>query len=115
MARWIRFAHDNLTAFGQIDGDQVQVFEGDLFGVNRPTGRVLPLADVQLRYPVQPGKVIAISTTAGARVERGATLLVLEAMKMEHTIVATMDGTLERLVLAVGDRVVEGIELFQIR
>ncbi len=60
MARWIRFTHDKLTAFGQIDGDRVHVFEGDLFGVNRPTGRVLPLADVQLHYPVQPGKVIAM-------------------------------------------------------
>ena len=39
-----------------------------------------------------PGKVIAISTAPGTRVERGAPLLVMEAMKMEHTIVAPRDG-----------------------
>jgi len=47
-------------------------------------------------------------------VRRDQPILVLEAMKMEHTIVAPIDGTLERLALSVGDRVVEGSELFQI-
>lgn len=60
MARWIRFTHQELTAFGQIEGNQVQVFEGDLFGANRPTGQILPLSEVRLRHPVQPGKMIAM-------------------------------------------------------
>ena len=58
-----------------------------------------------------PGKVIAISTTAGARVERGATLLVMEAMKMEHTIVAPVDGVVADVLFGVGDQVDEGAEL----
>jgi len=58
-----------------------------------------------------PGKVIAISTAAGARVERGATLLVMEAMKMEHTIVAPVDGVVADVLFGVGDQVDEGAEL----
>jgi len=47
-------------------------------------------------------------------VKRDQPILILEAMKMEHTIVAPVDGKLERLSLAVGDRVTEGSELFRI-
>ncbi|MDH4114378.1 MAG: acetyl/propionyl/methylcrotonyl-CoA carboxylase subunit alpha [Burkholderiaceae bacterium] len=61
-----------------------------------------------------PGKVIAISTIAGARVERGAPLLVMEAMKMEHTIVAPADGVVAEVLFAVGDQVDEGAELVRI-
>ncbi len=62
-----------------------------------------------------PGQIIAVFVKVGDSVRRDQPLLVLEAMKMEHTIAAPIDGTLERLALAVGDRVVEGTELFQIR
>ena len=48
---------------------------------------------------------------AGARVERGATLLVMEAMKMEHTIVAPADGVVADVLFSVGDQVDEGAEL----
>ncbi len=58
-----------------------------------------------------PGKVIAISTARGARVERGAPLLVMEAMKMEHTIVAPVDGVVDDVLFGVGDQVDEGAEL----
>jgi 3-methylcrotonyl-CoA carboxylase alpha subunit len=58
-----------------------------------------------------PGKVIAIAAAAGAKVERGAPLLVMEAMKMEHTIVAPADGIVADILYAVGDQVEEGAEL----
>ena len=58
-----------------------------------------------------PGRIIAISATPGVRVERGAALLVMEAMKMEHTIVAPADGMIEDILFAVGDQVAEGAEL----
>jgi 3-methylcrotonyl-CoA carboxylase alpha subunit len=58
-----------------------------------------------------PGRVIAVTTHAGARVARGTPLLVLEAMKMEHTIVAPGDGVVSELLYAVGDQVTEGAEL----
>jgi 3-methylcrotonyl-CoA carboxylase alpha subunit len=65
--------------------------------------------------PHRCGLIIALFVKAGDTVRRDQPILVLEAMKMEHTIAAPIDGTLERLALAVGDRVVEGTELFQIR
>jgi len=58
-----------------------------------------------------PGRITQVLTEAGAEVERGTALLVLEAMKMEHTIAAPADGTIETVRYAVGDLVEEGAEL----
>ena len=58
-----------------------------------------------------PGKIVALRVEPGATVKRGAPLLVLEAMKMEHTIAAPADGVVERLRYRVGDQVEEGAEL----
>ena len=58
-----------------------------------------------------PGKIIQVLVEAGAEVARGAALLVLEAMKMEHTIAAPADGVIEKVNYAVGEQVTEGAEL----
>ncbi|MCX9155353.1 acetyl/propionyl/methylcrotonyl-CoA carboxylase subunit alpha [Niveibacterium sp. 24ML] len=58
-----------------------------------------------------PGKVVALLATPGAPVERGAPLLVLEAMKMEHTIAAPAAGTVKAFRFGVGDQVSDGAEL----
>ena len=58
-----------------------------------------------------PGKIIALIAAVGARVEKGAPLLVMEAMKMEHTITAPANGTLKAFNFAVGDQVPDGVEL----
>jgi 3-methylcrotonyl-CoA carboxylase alpha subunit len=60
-----------------------------------------------------PGKVIALVAAAGAAVEKGAPLLLLEAMKMEHTISAPRAGTVKRFCFAVGDQVAEGVALVE--
>ena len=49
----------------------------------------------------------------GARVARGEPLLILEAMKMEHTLCAPADGVCEAFNAAVGEQVTEGSELVQ--
>ena len=58
-----------------------------------------------------PGKVIAVLVQAGAAVSKGQPLLVMEAMKMEHTIAAPAAGTVESLPFRVGDQVAEGATL----
>ena len=58
-----------------------------------------------------PGKVIAILVKPGQEVERGATLMVVEAMKMEHAITAPADGTVAAVHFKVGEQVEEGVEL----
>ncbi|MEZ5628131.1 MAG: acetyl/propionyl/methylcrotonyl-CoA carboxylase subunit alpha [Rhodocyclaceae bacterium] len=60
-----------------------------------------------------PGKVIALIAQAGAAVEKGAPLLILEAMKMEHTIAAPAAGTVKAFRFAVGDQVGDGDELVE--
>ena len=60
-----------------------------------------------------PGKVIALVAAEGAKVEKGAPLLILEAMKMEHTITAPGAGTVRAFRFGVGDQVGDGAELVE--
>ncbi|MGB7879017.1 MAG: biotin/lipoyl-containing protein, partial [Ilumatobacteraceae bacterium] len=52
--------------------------------------------------------VIAVHVEAGASVVDGQLLMVVEAMKMEHKIVASGDATVTEVRFAVGDRVDTG-------
>ncbi len=61
-----------------------------------------------------PGKVTQVFVKAGQQVEKGASLLVLEAMKMEHTITAPMDGVVSEVFFNKGDQVDEGVDLIAI-
>ena len=69
-------------------------------------------AEGSLTAPM-PGKVIALLAECGAPVEKGAPLLVLEAMKMEHTLVAPAAGTVKAFCYAVGEQVTDGAELLE--
>ena len=61
-----------------------------------------------------PGKVIAFLAKAGDAVKAGQAVAVMEAMKMEHTLTAPRDGTVEELLYSVGDQVGEGAELLKL-
>jgi 3-methylcrotonyl-CoA carboxylase alpha subunit len=61
-----------------------------------------------------PGKVIAVHVAVGDKVKRGQALLVMEAMKMEHTISAPKDGEVKELLYAPGDQIAEGAELLKL-
>ncbi|MEX3971112.1 acetyl-CoA carboxylase biotin carboxylase subunit [Paraburkholderia caribensis] len=58
-----------------------------------------------------PGKVIAVLVEQGAVVEKGQPLIVMEAMKMEHTIGAPAAGKVAEVLYAVGDQVTDGAQL----
>ena len=58
-----------------------------------------------------PGSVVEVLVQAGSTVEKGAALLILEAMKMEHTIRAPSAGTVKAVFFARGDQVTEGVNL----
>jgi len=58
-----------------------------------------------------PGRIASVAVDPGQEVTRGTTLMVLEAMKMEHAIRAPADGTVAQLHFAAGDQVSEGAEL----
>ena len=61
-----------------------------------------------------PATVVAISVKAGDTVVRGDRLIILEAMKMEHTIHAPSSGVIAAVHYQVGDQVEEGAELLQL-
>ena len=61
-----------------------------------------------------PGKVIKVMTEAGAKVAKGQALLILEAMKMEHTITAPTDGVVKEVHYRAGEQVLEGAELLSL-
>jgi 3-methylcrotonyl-CoA carboxylase alpha subunit len=60
-----------------------------------------------------PGRIVRLLVSEGETVARGTTLLVLEAMKMEHEIRAPHDGTVARLPFLVGDQVDAGAPLVE--
>jgi 3-methylcrotonyl-CoA carboxylase alpha subunit len=61
-----------------------------------------------------PGKILSVAVTPGDTVTRGTPLIVMEAMKMEHTIDAPHDGVVKEIFYAVGDQVTEGVTLIDL-
>ncbi|HYD62162.1 MAG TPA: acetyl/propionyl/methylcrotonyl-CoA carboxylase subunit alpha [Noviherbaspirillum sp.] len=97
------------------DGEMFHVFTG---GAHYPLRYNDPLEHAgeseaeggRLTAPM-PGKIVAVLVDKGKTVEKGAPLLIMEAMKMEHTITAPANGTVEDLLYAVDDQVTEGAQL----
>ena len=65
-----------------------------------------------LRAPM-PGRITAILVSTDHPVKRGTPLLTLEAMKMEHTLVAPADGTVMRFAAEAGSQINEGTVLIE--
>ena len=62
-----------------------------------------------------PGKVIDIKVKKGKKVKAGDTLVILEAMKMEHSIKATEDGVVSELLISINDQVENGALLMVVK
>ena len=61
-----------------------------------------------------PGQVLKILVKAGERVSAGDALVILEAMKMEQTLRALVDGVVEAVLVKEGDVVAPGDALVRI-
>ena len=59
------------------------------------------------------GTIVDVAVSEGESVKKGATLLVMEAMKMEHNITAPSDGTVKSVYYAAGDLVDGGSQLLE--
>jgi 3-methylcrotonyl-CoA carboxylase alpha subunit len=71
---------------------------------------LLDEAETQLTAPM-PGRIVAVLVQAGQTVAKGTPLIVMEAMKMEHTIVALSDGRVDEVFVNVADQVSENAQL----
>jgi 3-methylcrotonyl-CoA carboxylase alpha subunit len=117
---------DEVAVDGVIDGTRVQatvVLNGNQHHVFLDGAHVAFVLDDPLDTEAQhhagegsllapmPGRVVALIAKPGDRVEKGAPLMVLEAMKMECTIHAPAAGHVASFHYAAGDQVSEGVEL----
>ena len=62
-----------------------------------------------------PGKVIDLKVKVGSKIKKGDTLVILEAMKMEHTVKAVEDGVIDELFISNHDQVENGALLMVIK
>ncbi len=69
------------------------------------------VADAGSLVAPMPGRIVATLVAPGTAVKRGAPLLVLEAMKMEHTLQAPADGIVQGYRVKAGDQVGDGAVL----
>ena len=60
-----------------------------------------------------PGKILEVKVKTGQTVDAGELLMVMEAMKMEHRIVAPKTGTISRVGFSIGDQVQQGDTLVE--
>jgi 3-methylcrotonyl-CoA carboxylase alpha subunit len=67
----------------------------------------------QMKSPM-PGKILKILVKEGQVVEAGTPILVMEAMKMEHTIKASKAGKIEKIHFKEGEQVAGGVELVKL-
>lgn len=102
-----------------MQGEQAHVFEnGTVTIIGKPDELQHAADDSEahgggLTAPM-PGKIISLLVQAGDTVTKGQALLVMEAMKMEHTITAPDNGKVEEVFYKVGDQVTEGVELITV-
>ena len=111
----IRLGEQSMHGKVRRDGELFHVFingEHHGFAYNDPMAHAgeAEAAGGRLTAPM-PGKVVAVMVEAGQEVKKGTPLVIMEAMKMEHTIAAPGDGLVEEVLYAVGDQVADGAPL----
>jgi 3-methylcrotonyl-CoA carboxylase alpha subunit len=112
---------DPASSFGVMqlyDGQVLWMNEGgQTFAItpfeSRGTGTGHGVHDGEIEAPM-PGRVTAVEVSKGEKVAKGQRLLTLEAMKMEHALVAPFDGTVAELSAAPGQQVSEGTVLVKV-
>lgn len=100
-----------------ISGSRISFwFDGEIYNLELPEKGARVRArhrDHSMAAPM-PGLVLKILVKQGDVVSRGTPLVVLEAMKMEHQIVASHDGTVAAVNCAEGDLVQPGLDLIEL-
>ncbi len=99
------------------DDDLVVLLPGETHRLTiidpRAAGDLDEAGSGQLNAPM-PGKIVQVLVEEGVSVEKGQPLMILEAMKMEHTISAPGKGKVAKVNFRAGEQVSEGAALLQI-
>jgi 3-methylcrotonyl-CoA carboxylase alpha subunit len=102
------------AGFLQTDGVLLMFVNGEGYEFTLDTGEraagEASAGDGAILSPM-PGKIVSVAAKAGAKLKKGDPILVLEAMKMEHTLTAPFDGKLAELNAKAGAQVSEGVVL----
>jgi 3-methylcrotonyl-CoA carboxylase alpha subunit len=111
----LRVGETSLHGCVRRDGELFHVFTGGrhfTLSYNDPMAHAgeHETAGGRLTAPM-PGKVVAVMASSGQEVKKGEPLVIMEAMKMEHTISAPSDGLVEEVLYQVGDQVADGAPL----
>ena len=100
-----------------IAGSQITVFDdfGRIFEIIDPLDRDVSAAgDTNVIEAPMPGLVKAVFALAGQTVKEGDRLSILEAMKMEHSLLAARDGVVAEVLTKVGAQVEAGAALVRL-
>ena len=92
------------------------VVDGFEFAINAPRrnrSKAKNSDHGQMTSPM-PGKILKIFVKVGQEVTQGTPILVMEAMKMEHTIKSSKIGKVEKIYFKEGDQVQGGVELVKL-
>ena len=111
--QWVKFQDEPEIGTLLTDDGCVVCFEGGQphrFTLRPQAGADAGSSDGSILSPM-PGKIVSVSVKAGDTVTKGQTLLVLEAMKMEHALTAPFDGVVADLTAVAGGQVSEGVVL----
>jgi acetyl/propionyl-CoA carboxylase alpha subunit len=102
------------VSIARIDGQRVLFRRGEAWSFALPdsvrAAGAAQASDGALQSPM-PGRIVSVAVRLGQTVTKGQTLLTLEAMKMEHALIAPFDGTVDELSVTVGDQVAENVTL----
>ncbi|MEC7988071.1 MAG: biotin carboxylase N-terminal domain-containing protein [Myxococcota bacterium] len=100
--RTLRYCFDDRVLFIDDAGVVVRFVEPDPFQIGEDEE-----SSNQLRAPMM-GRVVSVNATPGATIAKGDTVVVIEAMKMEHPVPAKCTGVLKELNVSTGDQVSAG-------
>jgi len=102
--------HTDTALVGKRAGKTLISFRGQVYEVEKATARGgghAAIGNGEARAPM-PGQIVEVLVTVGQVVGAGEKLLVLEAMKMQQPITASLAGRVTKISVGKGDQVVDG-------
>ena len=109
----------------EIDNTRIRskvTFDNELLLIQSKSGdvlfKILPKFETAKKTSIEgglnapmPGKVVEIKIKKGAKIKKGDTLIILEAMKMEHKVLAPSDGKVKEILIHKDEQVENGATL----